>query len=107
MNWFVSLITFGWAAGITLSPFGIYIQEKYLTWEWMVNHEKIHWQQQLEMLIIFFYLWYLLEFIIRIFVNGKQAYMSLSFEREAHANQYDLNYLDNRKAYSWLKYVKK
>ena len=29
MNGFVRFITFGWAAGITLSPFGIYIQEKY------------------------------------------------------------------------------
>lgn len=40
MNWFVSLITFGWASGITLAPFGIYIQEKYLNWLWIQNHEK-------------------------------------------------------------------
>lgn len=107
MNWFVTMLTFGWAAGITLAPFGIYIKEKYLAWEWMKNHEKIHWRQQMEMLIIFFYLWYIIEWIIRIFINGKKAYVSLSFEREANANEYDFNYLNNRKPYSWLKYMKK
>jgi hypothetical protein len=106
MGWFVSFITFGWAAGITLAPFGIYIKEKYLTWQWMINHESIHWKQQMEMLIIFFYLWYLFEWIIRIFVNGKKAYISLSFEREANANEYNLKYLETRKHYSWFKYIK-
>ncbi len=51
MNGFVLFITGGWAAGITLAPFGIYIKEKYLTWTKIINHEKIHWQQQMEMIV--------------------------------------------------------
>jgi len=105
MGWFVSTITFGWAAGITLAPFGIYAKEKYLTWQSMINHESIHWKQQMEMLIIFFYLWYLIEWIIRIFVNGKKAYISLAFEREAYQNDDNLDYLKTRKRFSWFKYI--
>ncbi len=30
------------------------------------NHEKIHLRQQLEMLILFFYIWYAVEFLIRL-----------------------------------------
>lgn len=91
--------------GITLCPFGIYVKLEYLTRQRTINHEKIHWQQQLEMLIIFFYLWYVIEWIIRIFVNGNKAYVSLSFEREAYDNDDNLEYLKTRKPYSWLKYM--
>lgn len=93
-------------AAITLCPFGIYFKnEKYLNRERTVNHEKIHWKQQLEMLIIFFYLWYLIEWVIRLFTNPNNAYRSLSFEREAYGNDNDLDYLDKRKPYAWLKYM--
>ena len=73
----------------------------------IINHEKIHWKQQMEMLIIFFYFWYLIEWFIRLFINGKAAYRSLSFEREAYDNDDNLEYLKTRKPYSWLKYMKK
>jgi hypothetical protein len=93
--------------GITLCPFGIYVKIEYLTRVKTINHEKIHWQQQLEMLIIFFYLWYIIEWFIRIFINGKKAYVSLSFEREAYTNAGNEDYLKIRKPYAWLKYMKK
>lgn len=93
--------------GITLCPFGIYIQEPYLKKVRTINHETIHWQQQLEMLIIFFYLWYVIEWFIRIIGNPNNAYHSLSFEREAYENDDDLKYLETRKSYAWLKYMKK
>ena len=93
--------------GITLCPFGIYVKIEYLTRQKTINHESIHWQQQLEMLIIFFYLWYLIEWLIRIPINGKKAYISLSFEREAYGNAGNQDYLKTRKQYAWLKYMKK
>jgi hypothetical protein len=104
-NIFLSKILAKNIIGITLCPFGIYyrnfISEKTL------NHENIHWQQQLEMLIIFFYLWYGIEWLIRkIFVKG-DAYRNLSFEREAYQNDHNEDYLKTRKKYSWLKYLKK
>lgn len=110
MNWFVLFITFGWAAGITLAPFGIYLKKKYMppyrNHMGIVKHESIHWKQQLEMLIIFFYFWYLIEWIIRIFTNFGNAYKSISFEREAYANEGNENYLKTRKRFAWLKYIK-
>jgi len=105
MNLFVRILTFGWAAGITLCPFGIYIKEGYENQRGIIVHENIHWRQQLEMLIIFFYLWYVIEWLIKIPFKGKKAYSSLSFEREANAFEYDDTYLTIRKPYAWLKYV--
>ena len=92
--------------GITLAPFGIYLNDKYLLDKITINHESIHWEQQMEMLVIFFYLWYIIEWFIRLFINGKNAYYFLSFENEAYKNDNDLNYLGKRKHFSWLKYLK-
>lgn len=105
MNKFVSFITFGWAAGICLSPFGIYLKEKYLNGKRIINHELIHWEQQMEMLIIFFYLWYLIEWFIKLFKYGKKSYYNISFEREAKLNENNYNYLETRKFFSWIKYL--
>lgn len=105
MTIFVKIITFGFAAGITLAPFGIYIRKEYLRYKRINNHEKIHWQQQMEMLIIFFYLWYFFEWIYRLFTNFKSAYKSISFEKEAYTNDKNYEYLENRKRFSWIKYL--
>ena len=72
-----------------------------------INHETIHTKQMQELLYIFFYLWYIIEYLVKLIIyrNTKLAYRNLSFEREAYNNQYNLNYLNNRKHYSWIKYV--
>ena len=72
-----------------------------------VNHELIHTRQLLELAVLGFYLWYLVEWLIR-FVklrNAKQAYYNICFEREAYANEADLNYLKNRKLFAAFKYL--
>ena len=68
------------------------------------NHERIHSEQMKEMLFIGFYLWYLVEWIIRLFGKGN-AYRNLSFEKEAYDNEDNLTYLDTRKPYAWLDYL--
>ena len=94
--------------GITLCPFGIFYRDQEAMNNIIsVNHESIHWQQQLEMLIIFFYLWYLIEWGIRFFTNTNNAYFCISFEQEAYDNEKNLNYLSKRKHYAWLKYLGK
>lgn len=98
------LSIFKWLRGITLAPFGIFIREGYLT-DRIINHEMIHWKQQMEMFIIPFYLWYIFEWIIRLPINGKDAYMKLLFEQEAHNNDDNLDYLKTRKHFSWIKYL--
>lgn len=73
-----------------------------------INHEKIHTAQIRELLYIFFYLWYVIEWLIRLiqFRNGYMAYCNISFEREAYQNEEDIHYLKGRKLFSFLKYVK-
>ena len=68
----------------------------------IVNHESIHTAQMKEMLYIPFYLWYVAEWLIKLLFKGN-AYRNISFEREAYDNQYNLNYLKERKHYRWIK----
>lgn len=72
-----------------------------------INHEAIHTKQMQEMLYIFFYLWYIIEYLIRLIIyrNTKLAYRNISFEREAYQNQYNSDYLSNRKHYNWFNYL--
>ena len=72
----------------------------------LVNHERIHTYQMLEMLVIGFYLWYVIEWFIRLFKRGN-AYFNISFEREAYRHMHDLEYLKKRKHFAWWKYLKK
>jgi hypothetical protein len=72
-----------------------------------VNHEQIHLRQQLELLIIPFFVWYFLEFILRLiqYKNIDLAYRNISFERESYTNEKDLDYLKRRSFWNFLKYV--
>lgn len=106
MNGLIKFITMNRVSGITLAPFGIYIDKQYVNHQTIVNHEKIHWKQQIEMGVVFFYLWYIIEWFIRLFTNNGNAYKSISFEQECYENDNNLYYLSNRKHYSWIKYFK-
>jgi hypothetical protein len=69
-----------------------------------INHEAIHTAQMKEMLYVFFYLWYLAEWIMRLFGAGN-AYQNISFEKEAYAHEHDSCYVKNRRCYGWLKFL--
>lgn len=73
----------------------------------LINHEHIHARQQLEMMWLFFFLWYVAEYLIKLirYRNHSKAYRSISFEKEAFLNDSGHDYLQNRKAFSWLKYL--
>lgn len=68
------------------------------------RHESIHTAQMKEMGYIFFYIWYFLEWLVQLCLHGKHAYYWISFEREAYDNEGNINYLESRKHYNWLKY---
>ena len=93
--------------GLTFFPFVIVTNKDEASDTVCVNHEKIHLRQQVELLIFPFYVWYLLEFSIRLvqFKDRKKAYYNISFEREAYANEKDLNYLKQRSFWKFLKYI--
>ena len=96
-----------------------------------INHECIHQIQQIECSIAgfilwlsfdislwwvvalvfgFFYLWYIIEYIIiRCFAKWdkqNERYHDVSFEEEAHNNDKNLSYLEDRKPFAWIKYIK-
>jgi hypothetical protein len=95
-------------AGLTLYPFVILKNKSFKNNATIINHEKIHLKQQLELLIIPFYLWYLIEFLIRWAKckNKSMAYLNICFEKEAYANELNNNYLEERKFWQFLKYFK-
>jgi len=53
-------------SGIVLWPFIILKRPELRYDKVFMNHEMIHWQQQKELLVFLFYLWYLLEYSIRL-----------------------------------------
>lgn len=57
------------------------------------QHEEIHGAQQKELLIVFFYLIYFVEWIFK-------GYRGISFEKEAYQNQNNPNYLKTRKIFA-------
>ena len=72
--------------------------------EKLLNHERIHLQQQRELLIIPFYIWYGLEYLFYNikFRNHNKAYRAIRFEKEAYNNEGNLSYLKNRKHYNYF-----
>jgi len=94
--------------GLAIYPF-IFLKNKSLsTNETLINHERIHLKQQLELFWIFFFLWYIIEFVFHLIRYRKwnKAYHSISFEREAYENESDLDYLKYRKFWDFLKYIR-
>lgn len=77
--------------------------------ETVERHEAIHGEQQKEMLIVPFLLWYCIEWMIKLcyYRNTNTAYKNISFEREAYDHQREIDYMDNRKHFAWLKEIKK
>jgi len=64
----------------------------------LINHERIHLRQQLEMLFLPFYIWYLIAL-------RRNGYMGISFEKEAYANENNLEYLKKRRIFAFLRYL--
>lgn len=93
--------------GITLFPFVILKNTLDRQNRVLVNHEKIHIRQQLEFLIIPFFLWYFIEYGLRLiqYKNKNVAYRNISFEREAYSNEFNLDYIKNRKVWDFRKYL--
>ncbi|TYA59709.1 hypothetical protein [Formosa maritima] len=92
--------------GISIFPFVILKHESLKQDVVLINHERIHLRQQLELLVLPFYIIYGFEFLIRLFQykSWHLAYKEISFEREAYTNEKDLNYLKSRSFWSFIHY---
>ena len=78
-------------------PF-IFVSPDTIVTKELLNHEEIHLRQQLELLIIPFYIWYLIALY-------RKGYMGISFEKEAYANERNMKYLKTRKLFNFKKYL--
>ncbi|WP_201288630.1 hypothetical protein [Sphingobacterium composti Ten et al. 2007 non Yoo et al. 2007] len=106
-KFWTKVFSIGKADAITIFPF-IFLRTPNQKYDKiLLNHERIHIAQALELFVIPFYIWYLLEFLIRFlkYRNFDKAYLNICFEREAYANQNDKYYLYNRKLWSFLRYL--
>lgn len=94
--------------GLTFYPFVFLVNKNDKLNKVFLNHERIHLRQQLELLVLPFYVWYGLEFLLRLiqYKNRRKAYYNICFEREAYGNEKDLNYLEKRPFWKFLSYIK-
>ena len=95
------------ARGMALFPFILVKHAQDVTDSRLIRHEYIHIWQQLELLIIPFYILYLLNYIWNR-LKGQdhhQAYLNICFEKEAFINDGDEYYLKKRRFWGFLKYI--
>lgn len=73
----------------------------------LIHHEKIHHRQQLELLIVPFFLLYLFNYLYNLlrYRNHYKAYREIIFEREAFQMDNDLDYLSRRKMFAFVKFL--
>jgi len=98
-----NILPFGKYVAMAIYPV-IFVRKKY--WirysekrrEIILNHEKIHFAQQKELTSILFYIEYVYWWLIR-------GYKNIPFEKEAYANENDLEYLKHREKFAYKKYI--
>jgi hypothetical protein len=104
----IIVVPFMKPAGMALFPFILIHDEKLKANKTLIRHENIHLQQQIELLVIPFYLLYVINYLVNLlqYKNHQQAYIKIIFEREAYQHENDVDYLTNRKLWGWIKYLK-
>lgn len=103
----LAFLSADFANAMALFPFIIVKNNDIKNNKRIMHHECIHLRQQLELLIIPFYIWYGIEYLFRRwqFKNHYAAYRHISFEREAYSNEKDMDYLKKRKIWQFRKYI--
>jgi len=96
------------AKGAALFPFILVKSDEYVA-DWLINHERIHFRQQIETLFIGFFVLTLIERLYARLVLKKtrfEAYLWGSGEQEAYINQNNPDYLKTRTFWTQFKYLK-
>jgi hypothetical protein len=99
----IVIVPFLTVRGMALFPFILLKKRHYSTDKTIINHELIHFKQQLELLILPFYIIYLLNYLINLLIyrDHDQAYRNIIFEREAYRHERDSDYLGKRRFWGW------
>jgi hypothetical protein len=93
--------------GLTVFPFVVVRDRNTQDYLVLMNHERIHLRQQLELLVLPFFVIYGLDYLVKLirYHDRNLAYRNVVFEREAYENENDLEYLKSRSFWKFLKYV--
>ncbi|MGY5850080.1 hypothetical protein [Salegentibacter sp. F14] len=93
--------------GVSIWPFVILKNRDLKDDNYFINHEKIHLRQQIELLVLPFYIWYFVEYLFRLlqYRDAFLAYKNLSFEREAYSQEMKQDYLSERKFWAFLQFL--
>ena len=96
------------ATAMAIYPFVIFHDRQAMKSEKILRHGFIHFRQQLELLILPFYVLYLMNYLLNLMVfrEHDRAYRNILFEREAYANEANPEYLKHRRYFAWLRYRK-
>lgn len=91
-------------SGMALWPFILLADEKLRHNKRLLNHEKIHHKQQVELLIIPFYILYIINYLYNLlrFKDHDKAYRNIIFEREAYHHESNFGYLSKRRSFAWI-----
>ncbi len=99
-----NIIPFKAFAAINL--FGLlFVRNQIVLTKEIINHEQIHTAQMKELLYVFFYIAYFLEWILKLIKYGSKSYYHISFEREAYLNDKNPEYLIKRKKWEFFRYL--
>lgn len=129
-SWIARTILFPGFSTITLAAF---VCTTYKSKEEMPqrvrNHECVHARQWVEIAFVLgaviwlltllpnispfwyllaflgFYILYVVEYLVRLVINGKEAYKHISFEAEAREAESDETYLENGDYFQWINYL--
>jgi hypothetical protein len=93
--------------GIALFPFILLRNKNDVLDKALINHERIHIRQQLELLVLPFYLIYGVNYLYNLIqqADHETAYRNIIFEKEAYDHESEPGYLKQRKLFSFLSYL--
>lgn len=93
------------ASAMALYPLMLFKHKHLRNDQTIIRHEQIHFKQQLELLILPFYILYLANYLFNLlkYQNHDKAYLNICFEKEAYTHDNNHNYLKTRKRYAWIR----
>jgi hypothetical protein len=93
--------------GLTVFPFVLLRTRTAANDLVLMNHERIHLRQQLELFVLPFFVIYGLDYVVKLirYRDRNVAYRNVVFEREAYENENDLDYLKSRSFWRFWRYI--
>lgn len=105
---FIFISRYIFSDGLTLFPFIILRKRVFKNDITLINHERIHLHQQMELFVIPFYIIYIANYLVNLlwYHNHSIAYRKIIFEKEAFDHEKNHTYLLTRKRWQFIRYIK-